>query len=172
LTLFLFFPLQMVLMEGTAGVHAAIRRRSGGLPLAGAAAALLLACMIPGAYRNLSHMALDDVPSNMKPLLAYVRERPELTVLATPCSKRQIETHPGGLGAERVVVLPFDLDKERDLPWGEEVWLINAHRKPYCRFYMKSIVDLGVAQRKMHTSKNSADLFWVQLPDEPPEPPP
>jgi len=168
LTLFLFFPLQMILMEGTAWAHEALGRRSGKPPLAEAAATLLLVLMLPAAWRNLEQLALEDVPSNMKPLLVHVRERPELTLLATPCSLRQVEAHPGGMGAERVVVLPFDLDMQRDLPWGEELWLINAHRKPYCRRYMKTIVDLSVEQRKLHTESNSADLFWLRLPDAPP----
>jgi hypothetical protein len=171
LTLFAFFPLQIVLLEGIDVIHSAIARRESrlpiaGLPLANLALGLLLAAMLPAVQRNLSHMALRDVPANMKPLLAHIRERPELPVLVTPCSRRQVEAHPGGLGAARIVYLPFDLDMERDLPLGEEVWILNAHQKFTCRQYMRTVAGIALEQRKFYVPReNTAELMLLRLPE-------
>ena len=88
--------------------------------------------MSPAAVRNVSGLVTRDVESNFRPLAHHIREDSGLTVLATSCSQFSVSSFPGGLGAP-VRYLPLFVKPERDLPLGEEVWLLNASDIPYCR---------------------------------------
>jgi len=164
LTLFVLFPLQMLIVEGLCLLHMELERWKIGRLARVGAALLLVAAMSPTAVRNVSALVTRDVESNFKPLAPHIREGSELTVLVTGCSKSSVSSFPGGLGA-RVRYLPLFVKPERDLPLGEEVWLLNASDRPYCRRLVRRLSRLAAGAEAYHTEENTAQLFRLRFPE-------
>jgi hypothetical protein len=164
LTLFVLFPLQMLIVEGLCLLHMELGRWKVGRFARVAAALLLVAAMSPAAYRNVSGLATRDVESNFKPLVPYIREDSQLTVLVTACLDSSVRSLPGGLGAP-VQYLPLFVKPERDLPLGEEVWLLNASDSAYCRRLARRLWRLAASAEAYHTEENTAQLFRMRFPE-------
>jgi hypothetical protein len=164
LTLFLLFPLQMLIVEGLCLLHTELERWKIGRWARVGAALLLVVAMSPVAARNVSGLVTRDVESNFRPLAQHIRERSELTVLATSCSQFSVSSFPGGLGAP-VRYLPLFVKPERDLPHGEEFWLLNASDIPYCRRLARRLSWAAASSEAYHTEENTAQLFRLRFPE-------
>jgi hypothetical protein len=164
LTLFALFPLQMLIVEGLCLLHVEFGRWKVGSSARVVAALLLVAAMSPAAVRNVSGLVTRDVEANFRPLAPHIREGSELTVLVTVCSKASVSSFPGGLGAP-VQYLPLFVEPERDLPLGEEVWLLNASGRFHCRRQARRLSRAAVSSRAYHTEENTAQLFRLRFPE-------
>ena len=173
MTLFLLFHLQILMLEGLSftahSLDAKLGRRLGGVPLGAALGLLVVMGLLPAAQRNAVAMARNEPPGNIKPLLPLIAEHPDLTVVVTPCSLKQVETLPGGLGTEDVHPLPFGFDLANDLPLGQEVLVLNAFRARYCRGQIERIKAAATRAEELNRETDTADLWLVELPERIPE---
>lgn len=130
LTLFTLFASQIILLEGIATIHAALRKSPYGAVLGTAGLALLVLVISPYAARDyLAHLR-STPPQNLRPLLHHIRARNELPVLVDACTYLQARTLPEGIGGSELV--EFLKRGRRDavdlIPYGEEAFVLTVVR--------------------------------------------
>lgn len=162
LTLFALLPIVVILLEGVDGAASLLRRtRAGGWTALLAGAALGLA-ILPTSYANLTVIAAGRPPEDLRPLLEETLERPDLPILTTTCTRRQIETLPEGIPAQVFYIqegggIAIAMSEQRS------AWLlfVPAH---FCRGGITKVRELTTLWEPHHPDDDGPRLIRIGFP--------
>jgi hypothetical protein len=160
LTLFALLPIVVVLLEGIDAGAILVRRIPGGRWTALLASLALGLSILPASYENLAEIAAGRPPEDLRPLLARTRERSDLPILTTACTRRQIETLPEEIPTQVLYsqeggAIAITLDKA-------EAWFLFAPA-PLCARGVAKVREAAVLWERHHTPADGARLFRVQF---------
>ncbi len=167
LTLFALLPMLVMVLEGLAFAAEGLRRLPVGPWLAAAAGVALLAVVAPTSYREAAQLVASPAPDDLRSVLERTRERSELPILTTSCTRKQIETLPEGIAAP-----VHYIEKGGALTVAatatSEAWLLYVP-EPFCRRSITRIRQAAEAYEQKHTQKDGARLIYVRFRQPPPQ---
>jgi hypothetical protein len=166
LTLFSFFSLQIVTLEGLGLlVRAASPRRH----LAAAVRVLIALCVVaalPAAGATVRVLLFRDAPENVRPLAPLLEARPELPIVVAACSSRQVETLPEVVDWQRVHYFDFELRAGGSgLPDAREFWVISAGSHFYCPWFVRGLRRDAESVELVSGPQHTAQLMRVRMPE-------
>lgn len=164
LTLFALLPLQVVTFEGFAWAAAGARRLPASRWLAVAAGLALVATAAPSSIRDANRMLHMAAPDDLRPALAIMRERPDLPVIATTCTTKQIETLPEGITHELFTAAPAARNAALANP---EAWVLYVPA-PHCRSEVKALRAASAAWTERWKPAYGARLALARFESPPP----
>ncbi|MFP6628840.1 MAG: hypothetical protein VCC67_07345 [Myxococcota bacterium] len=163
LTLFALLPIVLVCLEGLDAGAILARRIPGGRWTALLAATALALSIVPASYENLRSVAAARPPEDLRPLLARTRERSDLPILTTTCTRKQIETLPEDVPAQVLYVQQGGgiVIATREQP---ETWFLYVPA-PYCRSSVAKVRESAVVWERHHSDADGPRLFRVRFPE-------
>ncbi|MEE2673523.1 MAG: hypothetical protein VX466_07005 [Myxococcota bacterium] len=163
LVLFALLPVILVCLEGLDAAAILARRIPGGRWTALLATTALALSIMPASYENFQSLATAEAPENLRPLLARARERSELPILTTVCTRKQIETLPEGVPAQ-VLYVQEGGGIEIAISGQPEAWFLYIPA-PFCRGNVAKVRDSTIVWERHHTAGSGPRLFFVRFPD-------
>jgi hypothetical protein len=158
-------PIVLVALEGFALAGDVPPRLRGGQWLGVGIAALLIVWIAPTSYRDAATRAAAAAPHDLRPLLAKVREAPDVPILTNSCTKKQIETLP-----ERAPGEVFYVEQgggiavaTREPP---EAWLLFIPES-FCRKGVERVRKSALTSTPHHEPGDEARLLRLRFPDLP-----
>jgi len=162
LTLFALLPIVIVVLEGFQLLADGLRRIPAGSWLAALGGALLVAWIAPASYRDTAALAGAPAPEDLRPLLAITRDAPQLPILTTSCTRKQLETLPEGVAA---TVLYIEQGGAIVVATSEsrEAWLLYAPTS-FCRSSVARARKAVESAERLHVDDRGARLLRVRYP--------
>jgi hypothetical protein len=161
LTLFALLPIVVLLLEGIDLGATLVRRLPGGGWTAILAGATLGLAIVPASCENLAAVTAEPPPEDLRPLLLRTRERSDLPILTTTCTRRQIETLPEGIASQLFYVQEGGgiaiATSER-----AEAWFLFVPAK-FCKGGVAKVREAAVLWEPHHTDADGARLFRIQF---------
>ncbi len=161
LTLIALLPLLIVLLEGFDLVGVWLRGLPDGRWLAATAGAAALLAVAPASLRDAHRLAVAEAPGNLRGLLARTRERPQLPILTTRCTRKQLETLPEGVEAT-VLYLEQGGAAVAAAREPHEAWLLYAPSS-LCRGQVRRARRSAETWKAFHTETDDAWLLWLRF---------
>ena len=162
LTLFALLPLVVVALEGFDLAGRALRRSPrGGPALAAAAGLAVVLAVLPTSVGDARRLVVARPPGDLRGLLARTRERPQLPILTTSCTRKQLETLPEGTPA---TVLYLEqggaIAAAARAPY--EAWLVYTPAS-FCQAEVRHVRRSAETWRRFYTDADDARLLWLRF---------
>jgi hypothetical protein len=167
LTLFALPLMQILMLDGLAAARDSMRRVRFGRGVFVAGMVVLLLPVGLSAARTLAGLWSDLPYQDVRPLLPFIDERPDLPVVVDPCSKRQLLTLPEWRGREGIIQASNNRFRRRrsPLPRSGEYWLVMAGDDA-CAGFEARIRDTAENVTVFGPADHSAHLLLVRLPED------
>lgn len=143
LVLFSQIHTQILALEGALFILSFWSKRKAALIFLCAAIGIVI---VYSAHRYIDFIRTEP-NENIRPMLSLIRPELANTILVHPCSAAQVESLPGGLPVERVV-----LQTKRQLPpTGEKAWILWTNMSDdYCREWLDVARSRALSWQVIH----------------------
>lgn len=169
LTLFVLLPLQIVTLEGFCWASLMLSRLPKGGWFAAAASFALVVAIAPTAHRDATRLMKASAPDDLRPALALIRERPDLPLVATSCTRKQIETLPERAALDTHFTGPPRAPQNglREAAASPEAWILFVP-EDRCKNEIRSLVIASSEWTPKYGRPYSGRLVLAKFPDAPP----
>lgn len=168
LTLFAFFSLVLVLLEGADFVVSrAEHALGGGVPWVEASTLVITLAIVPGAASTVRALVLEQPPENVRPLLPLLASAPARAIVVGRCSGWPLLTLPEWIGRDDVIFVDERVRAEQSpLPDDlTEFWLITAGGYMRCPPWTDALSRRALEFRPATDRSFTASLHFVRLPE-------
>ncbi len=163
LTLFAFFSLLLVTLEGVAWAGESLARRGRGA-WAEAIPLMIALAVGPSAAATVEALLTQDAPENLRPLLAQMARAPQRTVVVGYCSAPQALTLPEWIERDDIVYAHDRMAEGRfPIPVDQDVWLVTTGGGEVCRAWTQRVRERATRFDAVTPAGRGAMLFSVRV---------